>query len=113
MSKERAAQILAAKKEPISGPGVYEARVMSCNPYKSIKAGGGVQVAIANFALTTDYYYEKAMMLMRQGNFKKAAGKGMSMSIFKGQYCPVQGELMKVTVELVMPVSASTSSCLE
>ena len=101
ITQEIAARILAGKGEPIPGPGVYEARVTSCNAYRSVKAGGVTQVAIANFALTTEFYDSKAKMLYKQGEYKKAAGQGLSLSVLKGQYCPVQGELMKVTVELV------------
>ena len=101
ITKEKAAQIQAAKGVPITGPGVYEARVVSCNPYRSVKASGVTQVAIANFALTNEYLSNKAQALFKQGNFREAAKPGMSLSILEGQYCPVQGEMMKVTVELV------------
>ena len=100
ITKEFAARLCAAKGTPITEPGTYETTVTSCNSHRSAR-NGMVQVAIANFNLTTEYFDLKAKTLFAQGEYQKAANCNLTLGILEGQYRPSPGDEVKVKVVLV------------
>tara|TARA_R110002096_G_scaffold418275_1_gene622263 strand:- start:254 stop:721 length:468 start_codon:yes stop_codon:yes gene_type:complete len=99
LTKEQAERIIDSK-DVVDNEGVYRAKVTNVQAYEKMR-GGAKQVAIVNINLKSDYHEKAAEQWLDQGDYKKAADQGFSLSILEGSFMPVKGQHVDVVIEQV------------
>ena len=103
LTREQAERIIDSK-DIADHEGVYRVKVTNVMPYEKMR-GGAKQVAIVNINLKTGYHEKSAEQWLDQGDYKKAADQGLSLSILEGMFLPVKGQHIDVVVEEVTTTS--------
>lgn len=96
MNKEQAIAILGSK-QLITSAGRYTVKTSFCGDH----SGDHGTIAIANFGAMTSYQQEKAIELLKAGEYAKACNQGLSNSVRANDFRPGNGERVNIDVEEV------------
>ena len=96
MNLQDAINILSSRTK-IGKAGKYRVKVSFCGDFHKQLERGAV-VAIANFSAYTPYHKEKAIELVKAGDFQGALNQNLSLSIRDTDYRPAKGEIVDIMV---------------